>query len=338
MRAAGFLFLASALVLSTASAAYSNYTFALITDIHIGHSIEGEYTTQDLLEVRNLETIVAKINERKKTDPALSFVGVLGDLSDKGQDSQMKKVKEILDKLTIPFIPVMGNHDIYKMANKVREFPPTGDRRWGQVFGPAIQSFSAGNVLTYTGDKAIFNPTRNVTSYFQNWMMEKEGVLFLGLDWNSREEEKGTGHRAVPHGELNDFDGGTYRWLNEALSSLSSSTSTSSTPFTSVFLFQHHPMHCQPIVLTPIMCFSEKQLILLEEIIKQHEGKGRLPPRNGWSSLFVGHIHLWAEGHTFETDKKEFPHFLQYEVGANVLTPQVAYVKVADGKFAEYKH
>jgi len=73
------------------------YSFAWLSDTHIGAPGARVY----------LDSIVQKIN---KAD-TLRFVVVSGDLTEKGRNDEFVKFKEIMDKLTIPYYVIPGNHD-----------------------------------------------------------------------------------------------------------------------------------------------------------------------------------------------------------------------------------
>lgn len=81
----------------TSTAFTQSYKFAWLSDIHIG-SPDAE---QDLLHC------VQDINFRKDLD----FVVATGDIAEKGRDEELRKAKELLDKLNIPYYIIPGNHD-----------------------------------------------------------------------------------------------------------------------------------------------------------------------------------------------------------------------------------
>lgn len=74
-----------------------DYSFAWLTDIHIG----APNAEQDLMNC------VQDINKRS----TISFVIATGDIAEKGKDAELTKAKEILDKLNVPYYIIPGNHD-----------------------------------------------------------------------------------------------------------------------------------------------------------------------------------------------------------------------------------
>ena len=76
-----------------------DFKFAFVTDTHIG-SPNG-------VAEEDLNRTVADINSLGDLDFAL----VTGDITEMGTDEEIKKAKEILDVLTIPYYVIPGNHD-----------------------------------------------------------------------------------------------------------------------------------------------------------------------------------------------------------------------------------
>ncbi|QOJ28301.1 MAG: PQQ-binding-like beta-propeller repeat protein [Ignavibacteriales bacterium] len=74
-----------------------DYSFAWLTDIHIG----APGAEEDLL------SCVQDINKRS----TISFVVATGDIAEKGRDAELTKAKEILDQLKVPYYIIPGNHD-----------------------------------------------------------------------------------------------------------------------------------------------------------------------------------------------------------------------------------
>ncbi len=87
-----FLFLFSGVILP------QDFKFAWLTDVHIGSSAEAE---TDLISAVN------DINGKED----LKFVVVTGDIAEKGKSPELEKAKEILDKLTLEYHIIPGNHD-----------------------------------------------------------------------------------------------------------------------------------------------------------------------------------------------------------------------------------
>lgn len=81
-----------------ASSVYSQtHRFAWLTDIHIGAAGADEDLTACVNSINALGDI--------------SYVMVTGDITEKGRDQELITAKNILDKLTVPYFIIPGNHD-----------------------------------------------------------------------------------------------------------------------------------------------------------------------------------------------------------------------------------
>jgi outer membrane protein assembly factor BamB/predicted phosphodiesterase len=76
-----------------------NFKFAFITDTHIGspNGVAEEDLQKTVLDINSLE--------------AIDFALVTGDITEMGTDEEIRKAKQLLDGLTIPYYVVPGNHD-----------------------------------------------------------------------------------------------------------------------------------------------------------------------------------------------------------------------------------
>jgi 3',5'-cyclic AMP phosphodiesterase CpdA len=59
-----------------------------------------------------LELSVKKINDLVRVEN-IKYVIITGDITNSATVQQYQDLKNILDKLIIPYIPLMGNHDIW---------------------------------------------------------------------------------------------------------------------------------------------------------------------------------------------------------------------------------
>ncbi|MHB1050837.1 MAG: outer membrane protein assembly factor BamB family protein [Bacteroidota bacterium] len=78
--------------------AQSPFTFAHISDTHIGNATAAE----------DLQRTVADINSLD----GVSFVIITGDITEAGFDDELRHAKRILDGLNIPWYIIPGNHDM----------------------------------------------------------------------------------------------------------------------------------------------------------------------------------------------------------------------------------
>ena len=188
------------------------WSFAVITDLHIGWGIpdynsegyNGTTIGQDYYITKKLKEVIQWINENyKNPDYNIKFVAVTGDISDTAEYSEFITAREILNELEIPYLPVIGNHDIWPYIQKTTTNPddrffsikdkrkngePLGDEYFEEVFwrdNPTntekIRNFFASferqeELSGYSG-----------VPYFQNYAFSYDGTKFITLDFASRD-------------------------------------------------------------------------------------------------------------------------------------------------------
>jgi parallel beta-helix repeat protein len=216
----------------------AEWTFAIITDLHIGfgypdYGPEGPFEVfsvagEDYYLTERLTKIVESINK----DPRIRFVTVLGDISDSAEPSEFLKARRILNGLTAPYIPLIGNHDIWPYTQKAPQdkrsieaileasldkIPRSNydpdirekDREHSQAFGD--ESFN--NVFWGEDNKrnvekieALFGTSwrRQFTIHevlsetgtdqnMQNYVFTYGGIKFIALDFSDRAQDKSGG-------------------------------------------------------------------------------------------------------------------------------------------------
>jgi hypothetical protein len=92
-----------------------NSTFVFLADTHLGEGCASaptgyEANDTDCYSVIDLRRTVARINGLQ---PPPAFVIVGGDVTASAQETEFAAVKTLLDTLAMPYIPVMGNHDVW---------------------------------------------------------------------------------------------------------------------------------------------------------------------------------------------------------------------------------
>ncbi len=209
------------------------WSFLVITDLHIGRNYldyDGEGysdrgTGEDYYLTERLRKAVSWVNENHRAKH-IKFVAVLGDLSENGQRSEMRKAKEILDGLEIPYFPVIGNHDVWSRYNYVKD-PHTGeikrsdpvaegDRYFKEIFNEEFyrQQFEKLGVTEWDFDNA---------SRFHNYAFVYKRVKFIGLDFVRRDTDSPSGGKVYENSK---------EWLEKHLYDKN----------TRAILWSHHPM------------------------------------------------------------------------------------------------
>lgn len=94
--------------------------------------------------------VVKALNQRTDID----FVIHTGDMADFGMKSEFERMRDILNRLSVPYVAIIGNHDCLA----------TGERVFIRIFGVCNYGFTAGNVrficlntnsLEYRKDEAV---------------------------------------------------------------------------------------------------------------------------------------------------------------------------------------
>lgn len=168
------------------SGSESLWSFAIIADPHIQGSLDHK---------TKLENCVEWINRNAK-NKLIKMVFVLGDIAWGKDGKHVLEAKEILDRLAVPYIPLIGDNDIGG--------DPYGELHFAGIFEPQYILLST---LLQNWQKAsvhVWNPELERNSYFQNFSFDYNGVHFVAPDLSSRIAEDT---------ELHNFSGGTWSWF-----------------------------------------------------------------------------------------------------------------------------
>ncbi|CAF1218871.1 unnamed protein product [Adineta steineri] len=275
------------------------YQFALLSDIHIGDTGANA--------LGRARSAVAKINQLVANKSInLQAVFITGDLTDHAMPDQYNTVRTVLNNLTIPYYPIIGNHDQWLYNSTWEDVAPVGDQLFAKTFEHILNQ---SNIINYPNG-TVWNPLHSCQSWFQNYRIQIHNNIFIALDWNSRHHAAASlGYKgSMPGADLYDFNGGTFRWLEEQLQQLDKQSST-------IVLLQHQPYRAPFYIPGEIYAFGEAKRLRIDHLLRQHSSLN-------YFGVFAGHFHMWSDGTAFDN----MPKFRQFETDACKVAQAIALV------------
>ena len=112
--------------------------------------------------------------------PPIEFVVSIGDLTDSGTPEQLARVNEICGKLNKPFIPLIGNHDVWPYRRQ------QGKKK---VIWEAERPLTVGEFEFYFREwrnSSCFENFEVQDGWLQNYAFVTKGVRFVIVDNNNR--------------------------------------------------------------------------------------------------------------------------------------------------------
>lgn len=280
-----------------------DYSLVVLSDIHIGESLPA-YDGSELYSNVHAKAAIKKINEIASSE-RVRMVFITGDLTDSAEDLEFSVCRNVLDLLTVPYAPCIGNHDIWQYTNYNTTDTPTGDQIFDNVFGNRLRGTVGEGIEVLYKAPPTFNTDFNFTSHFQNYVVQMdgpEGLALVVLDWNSRQlprrpgyEERGVGPQAFLH----DFPGGTIDWLAQTLPVLYDRN------VSQIAFLQHHPYRLQIYAPDRIYGFDRTEKARIQEVLQKSM------PLSNYFGVIAGHLHRFFEGTAF--DEEGFEDFRQIE-------------------------
>ncbi len=187
------------------------FSFALIADPHITTVAENE---------ERLKAAVKWINDNASTRK-IEVVLVLGDI---GWGQGLPQSKKLLDQLQVPYVPLIGDNEI----------AADDDETFEQVYRPQLDALDGQLENWRTASTPVAHPDANADVWLQNAAFEHRGVHFFALDWCVR----GIKGALAEFGDLNDYTGGTWPWLETELAEVVAAGPAQE----SIVLLSHIPM------------------------------------------------------------------------------------------------
>ncbi len=149
----------------------------------------------------------------------LQLVVILGDIC---WNDGFTIAHDSLNRLTLPWVPVMGDNVIQT----------GGEATFHSTFHDQMDRLSSDLEGFSMAPAPVYNPERGHDSWLQNFSFSHNGLQFISADWSSREVHPLWGETP----DLHNFEGGTWPWLTEQLAA------TTEDKDNSVVLLSHMPL------------------------------------------------------------------------------------------------
>ena len=149
----------------------------------------------------------------------IELVLIVGDIA---WGAGLQAAPGLLGELTVPWVPLNGDNEIE--TDQEEGFHAAFAAQWERLAGELDGWAKAPVPVDFPGAGP---------RWLVNLSFDHGGVHFVGLDWCAR----GVAGLGAEMGDLHDFDGGTWRWLEADLAAHAEG------PGEGVVLFSHMPMH-----------------------------------------------------------------------------------------------
>ena len=267
------------------------FSFIHLTDVHIGEGVSGgDYGTAGYddvltpsdygLPAQNLSNTVKWINQNAAR-LKIKFVAVTGDLTRSGEKSEFMMFKQIADSLIVPYIPLMGNHEMWPYTDNAEAPAPNGDSLINAIFADRFNmlatdfdNWNDGTRLTRT-----WNSENNCYSYFQNYSFTYGNYLFFFGDFAPRAHAP-LGYPGIgPEADIMNFSGGTWQYIQQFVDSYPQRDTEN------MIFLSHYPLTKDPWALINAFSYGEYDNIT----------KFLLNYSTSASAWVAGHIHRDSE-------------------------------------------
>lgn len=287
------------------------FKFAVIPDIHLGRKkVNINPWDKEPLEKAivgiGIERRLRKAVELINKDQEIKFTIVIGDVTDTALEEQFEKAREIIDKLNKPYIPLLGNHDVWPYRRSERDYKkvvweaerPLTLLEFEEYFK---ESLKAPWLLKQTD---LLKPKK----LLQNYSFSHRGVEFTIIDNVNRRHALPGLPGTVPWSKLHKE---SKKWLERELSLTTKSR---------LIVFSHSPL----------------KMRMLERLLRRSQAKKEMPLQRGKVKEIVniaGHIHKVTGKRT--KDGK----ITIITTGALYLEPMILFVTVSPKKIQfQYKN
>ena len=265
------LLLSSIISIISGSSLDESFSIALMADIHYHN---------DSIQVDCLKRLVDAVSwiNSNRIKENIQLVGVLGDIA-WDADIYVQNAKDALDKLEIPYVPIIGNNVICVWKE--------GEREFNRIFGPQYEYLAK---ILEGWEKAqlpVLDPETNKQLYLQNFAFNFHGLRIICSDWNAR-KKKDDPLMIKHHAHMYDFKGGSWEFFQRQIVQEAERKGKKAN---NILMWAHHPLHISPLyplIKMNLMAFTPELFKIIANFIYQY--------REHLGLDFAGHYHYpWHE-------------------------------------------
>lgn len=208
------------------------FSFVVIADPHVSNGTDN---------AEELEACVEWINDHHEDEnKSIQTVFVVGDMG----GSRGSLAKAILDDLTIPYVPLIGDNDVHwSGGGEENDRFYTGGREFNDTFGDVFDELASVMENWNKAPTPVWNPEIGTYSYLHNFSFDVGGVHFTCLDWCTRKNQPTQEDPLqTEQADLHDFQEGTWQWFTDDITQCNKDAEEN------IVMLSHHPMHIAPVI------------------------------------------------------------------------------------------
>lgn len=156
-----------------------------------------------------IETRLLELVRLVNSDPKIKFVVSVGDLTDSATEKQFYRLQEILSNIKVPYLPLMGNHDIWPYSRD-----NSGKIEWNASEAINFALFKQYFIKEFNNAPNFFDDWQEQGNKFGNLSFSYNNVKFIVVDNVNRKKSPFGLPGAIGWSKLHQA---SWLWLKEQL-------------------------------------------------------------------------------------------------------------------------